>query len=498
MGDESLAAETVAGVYEALRAAVHIRVVDLRGVTNHYEFRTTRHAGDDGFRLERRELLGLVEDEEAVRDRTATYVAKRLDLEQAALDQLLVRFHDRMVRRGFGLGRFLFAVLALIIRRTKRHEHFTGVVDRLKPRVHFFIQRAGEETQRVAHRDDRTAHSHAIEIMPPREEKPGRDSEQGFSRSCLTVTSDERNRGIEQRIEEALLTRICGAELDAFRNLDRPRDVQPHNNPAARVARGEVLAAGSLKKHILVHLHPPGPLGRHFDLAGTPEALELVRLDGDLAKPAIFHIALRDFIAEVILALNPDGHRAELHVDVLRHEDRRRVRPLLEREAGPNDASVHAALVGKNFVKPLHRRRLALRVRAIAHQHAHRPTADGRRAFGDAVCILPEDLAQKPVSPSRIRAALALLILEIVELRQHLDRDEHMVVLKPVQAMRVVQQHIRIEHEILREALGFWVRILVKFGKENPLFLVGLKDGRSEHQLVVEGWEKRPPLSDPG
>ena len=73
-----------------------------------------------------------------------------------------------------------------------------------------------------------------------------------------------------------------------------------------------------------------------------------------------------------------------------------------------------------------------------------------------------------------------------------------MVVLKAIQAMRVVQKDIRIEDEILREALGFWIRILVEFGKENPLFLVGLKDGRSEHQLMVEGWEKRPPLSEPG
>ena len=176
----------------------------------------------------------------------------------------------------------------------------------------------------------------------------------------------------------------------------------------------------------------------------------------------------------------------------------RRVRPLLEREAGPDDAGIHTTLVGKHFMKTLHRRRLALGVRAITHQHTHRPTADSRRALGDAVRILPEDLTQKPVRPPRIRATLALLILEIVEFREHLDRDEHMVVLKPVQAMRVVQQHIRIEHEILREAFGFWIRILVKFGKENPLFLVGLKDGGSEHQLVVEGWEKRPPLSDPG
>jgi hypothetical protein len=57
--------------------------------------------------------------------------------------------------------------------------------------------------------------------------------------------------------------------------------------------------------------------------------------------------------------------------------------------------------------------------------------------------------------------------------------------------MRVVQEDIGIENEILRESLGLGIIFFVEFRKENSLFLVGLEDGWSEHQMVVEGWEKK-------
>ena len=57
--------------------------------------------------------------------------------------------------------------------------------------------------------------------------------------------------------------------------------------------------------------------------------------------------------------------------------------------------------------------------------------------------------------------------------------------------MRVVQEDIRVEDEILRESLGLGIGFFVEFRKENSLFLVGLEDGGSEHQVVFEGWEKK-------
>lgn len=66
-----------------------------------------------------------------------------------------------------------------------------------------------------------------------------------------------------------------------------------------------------------------------------------------------------------------------------------------------------------------------------------------------------------------------------------------MVVLKAIQAMRVVKKNIGVEDEILRESLGRHGGAGIEFGKENTLFLVRLEDGWSEHQMVVEGWEKK-------
>jgi hypothetical protein len=66
-----------------------------------------------------------------------------------------------------------------------------------------------------------------------------------------------------------------------------------------------------------------------------------------------------------------------------------------------------------------------------------------------------------------------------------------MVVLKAIQAMRVVQEDIGIENEILRESLGLGIIFFVEFRKENSLFLVGMENGGSKHQMVVEGWEKK-------
>jgi len=91
VGGEFLAAKFIAGVDEAVGAAVDVGVIDLGGVADHDELGTLRHTGDDSLGLEWGELLGFVEDEEAVRDGAAADVAKSLDLKESTLDELLVR-----------------------------------------------------------------------------------------------------------------------------------------------------------------------------------------------------------------------------------------------------------------------------------------------------------------------------------------------------------------------------------------------------------------------
>ena len=57
--------------------------------------------------------------------------------------------------------------------------------------MHFFIQRAGEKSECVAHGDDGTAHCEAVEIIAAGEIEPRRDGEEGFARSRLSETGHQ-------------------------------------------------------------------------------------------------------------------------------------------------------------------------------------------------------------------------------------------------------------------------------------------------------------------
>ena len=112
MGGDFLSAEAVAGVDEAVGAAVHIGIIDLGGVADHDKLGALGHAGDDSLGLEGGQLLRLVEDEEAVRNGTATDVAEGLDLQQSPFDELLVGLEWFLARSGSFL---LLGGLALLL-----------------------------------------------------------------------------------------------------------------------------------------------------------------------------------------------------------------------------------------------------------------------------------------------------------------------------------------------------------------------------------------------
>ena len=203
MSGEFLATQFVAGMDEAVGAAVDVGVVDLGRVADHDEFGTLRHTGDDGLGLEWGQLLGFVEDEEAVRDGAAADVAEGLDLKESPLDELLVRLQRGLadtitvLRLLDGLF-FLFLPLggvgctgAFVPLWVKGKEHLEGVVDRLEPRVELFVQGAGEEAEGIAHGDHGTADGHAIVIPLSGEVETCGDGHKGLAGSCLTVAGDE-------------------------------------------------------------------------------------------------------------------------------------------------------------------------------------------------------------------------------------------------------------------------------------------------------------------
>jgi hypothetical protein len=86
-----------------------------------------------------------------------------------------------------------------------------------------------------------------------------------------------------------------------------------------------------------------------------------------------------------------------------------------------------------------------------------------------------------------IGSALGLLVLELVHLTEDLDRNEDMVVFKTVQAIRVMEQDIRIEDEVLYDARVFLAfgfaggRTRRNYWKEDALFFGGFQRGSAVH-----------------
>ena len=136
VGGERLAFQAVAGVNEAVAAAVDVGVVDLRGVADEHELRVSGHAGDDGFRFLGGELLGFVEDEESVRDRAAANITEGFDFQDSLLHE---DFIGLLRGGGSGTGGFLLFP-AWAERGGRAHEQIERVMDRLQPGPHFFVE----------------------------------------------------------------------------------------------------------------------------------------------------------------------------------------------------------------------------------------------------------------------------------------------------------------------------------------------------------------------
>ena len=253
MGGQFLAAEFVTGVDEAIGAAVDVGIVDLGGVADHDELGALRHAGDDGLGLERGQLLGLVEDEEAVRDRSAADVAEGLDLEESALDELLVRLEWCLaspVAVILLLDGLFFLLLALggvgsprafVPLRMEGKEYLEGVVDRLEPGVELLVECAGEESEGVSHGDHGAADGHAIVLALSGEVESRGHGHEGLAGSRLAIAGDQRDGGVEQGVEEAELSEIRRAEFDAARHLETLGNLQALEVAVTDMAGGHEL-----------------------------------------------------------------------------------------------------------------------------------------------------------------------------------------------------------------------------------------------------------------
>ena len=192
-------------------------------------------------------MLGLVEDEKAVGDGASADVGEGFHFDNALFDELVVGLAAGL---GGGLGFALFALGAF--GGGGDHEEVEGIVDGLEPGAHFLFQGAGEEAHLLAHGDDGPANGEAVVVAGKDFAKSGGDGDEGLSGAGLAIAGDERDVGIEEGVDETLLSEVERLEIGAAGDADALGDGEADELIPLIEARGHGLLGTGFEENVLV------------------------------------------------------------------------------------------------------------------------------------------------------------------------------------------------------------------------------------------------------
>jgi hypothetical protein len=166
-----------------------------------------------------------------------------------------------------------------------------------------------------------------------------------------------------------------------------------------------------------------------------------------LARAGIEQVGvLEHLVVEIILHRQAQGPGLDAHVDVLGHQDH--LAPgiaLLQVDHHADDVIV--GLADRQVRGNVAVDRLGLQEKAPGD--VVRLVAPEWNPFGDRPFGVADDVVEKPARLARVARDLGDAALVVVELLQRHDRQEHVVLLEPEQARRIVHQHVGVENEEL-------------------------------------------------
>ncbi len=447
VGGARLAFEAGAGVDEAVAEAVDVGVIDLGGVADEDEFGAAGHAGDDGFGFEGGELLGFVEDEEAVGDGAAADVAEGFDFEEALFDEGVVGFGGGVEVEGGRVFFVLFAAGTGLGRAEGSHDDVEGVVDGLEPGAEFFVEGAGEEAEGFAHGDDGAADGEAVVAALEDFAEAGGDGEEGFAGTGLAVAGDEGEGGVEEGVEEALLAEIEGADGLAFGDFDGIWHVEADEAALAGVAGGHGLFFADLEEDVFVGGEVGGFAGGKGDCAAAGEALQFQGVDGEALEVVAGDVAGFGFVVEVVFAGDADGAGFELEVEVFGDEDDGGAVLFAHHEGAGEDAVIDFVDGGEERAEGAEGGEVGGRVFGAESDDAEAAAAEGRDAAGDAFAAFLEEGGEFAVDGAGAGTAVVLFVFEAVEFAEDVDGDAEVVVGEAVDAAGVVDEDVGVEDE---------------------------------------------------
>ena len=357
----------------------------------------------------RRQVLGLVDQNEQLGQRAAADVGHGLDLDPAAVEEVVDLVAHRFQRRI--------------------DEELQVVVDRLHPALELLFLAAGQVADVAAERDDRARHECALvdaalgDLFEARGER-----QQRLSRTGLADQGDELQVGIHEQLDREVLAHVQRRQLPRARVVVAQRnELTVHVVVAGQGGLLGVLHAADQDE--LVGHEALGSVG----VALAVEAVDHALVDVVLTVAAVEVVEVDLGVAGVVDRLDAERGRLDARVQVLGDEDDVGAGAGLQVQPGGDDPVV---------------RDLRIHVRGqVAHEAGHEDAEAAAVLEFDAVgegAVLAQ-VVEDPDGPARGPAEFVGLGLEAVELLEHVDRDDDLAVGEGVDGVGFVEQDVGVD-----------------------------------------------------
>ena len=435
--------ETVDHIGQAAGAFGQVRRVDLRDVTQAEDLGARAGARDQGLELLRRQVLRLVDDDEAVQEGAAAHEVERLDLD-ARTDKVLRRRTAPVA--GFVVG--------LV-------QHVEVVFQRAHPRRHFFLFGARQKTDVFAHRHGDAGHDDlGVGFFVEHLGQRSGQRQQGFSGTGLAEQRDEVDLGIHQHVErEILLAVACGNAPDVVLLVAVVLDRDQFGLLALDLEHLGIKRVGAflIDEFVGQKIRRQRPFEAVVSVAGSLPgfhalAVRIPEIGGQFEHAGIQQVGVfQHLVVGIVFGGQSQGARLDPHVDVFRHQDDL---PLGEvsRQEQHHAENLVVDLAGGQGQRDVAGDRLRLQEQ-LAGGGAMAVRCD-RHALFDGV-DLAHHFVKETAGLARVARNLGHAFLVLVEFLQRGDRHVDVVLLEAEQTGRIVHQHIGVQHEQLGVGRGF-------------------------------------------
>ena len=305
-----------------------------------------------------------------------------------------------------------------------------GVEDRLRPGRHLLRLGTGEVPELLAAHGEQGPEDHDLLVLAALEGRleAGAQGQGRLAGAGAAAEGDDADLGVEQHLQRDPL--LGGAAVDAEGLAVATH--QPHLLVGADAAQGRAAVGEQHQSAVARQL----PRGRQVDRPVVVQLVELGRGDVELGHAGVPGVGVADRVAAVVLGVQPDGRGLDAQREVL--GDQRDVVTLVGEVA--RDGQDPGVVVAEPEAGRQRSRVGVVELDpdgAAVLAHGHRLVEP---AVGDPQVV------EHAQGAAREEAQLGMVSLAL-ELGDHHDRQDHLVLGEPLERAGVGEQHAGVEDE---------------------------------------------------